>query len=391
MNKGLEVIEAHWLYDVRLRADRRRRPSPEPRPLARRVRRRLAQGPARPPRHAHPHPVRPDLSPARRRRRRRASICWRHARPDVRGARRGALPGARASRAQPGSPGPRATAALIAADEVAVERFLAGTLDFPGIAAPRRGGGRALRRTRRSSPTSMSSIALDAEVRAWAATTAVDGGAGLMHASSTASSTSSSCWPSSSCSCCIHEFGHFVVARRAGVGSTSSASASRRGRASSTGARRRSTRSTGCPSAASCGWKGRRANRTIRAAFVSQPLRHAPGHPARRRGHELPARLAHLHRASRPAASRPCTMVLTELPARRPDWTAPIGHVHDDGTPHLRRSGDLILAIDGQRSRCSTTPRGRTAHADRLPAERAGREVTLTVRHADGTVEDDRR
>jgi 1-deoxy-D-xylulose-5-phosphate reductoisomerase len=29
--------------------------------------------------------------------------------------------------------GPRATAALIAADDVAVARFLDGTLDFPGI------------------------------------------------------------------------------------------------------------------------------------------------------------------------------------------------------------------------------------------------------------------
>ena len=32
-----------------------------------------------------------------------------------------------------GRAGPRASAALIAADEVAVERFLHGTLDFPGI------------------------------------------------------------------------------------------------------------------------------------------------------------------------------------------------------------------------------------------------------------------
>ena len=42
-------------------------------------------------------------------------------------------------RAQPhhareaGRLGPRASTALIAADEVAVERFLTGTLDFPGI------------------------------------------------------------------------------------------------------------------------------------------------------------------------------------------------------------------------------------------------------------------
>ncbi len=49
MNKGLEVIEAHWLYDVRYDRDRCPHPPPEPRPLARRVRRRLPQGPARTP------------------------------------------------------------------------------------------------------------------------------------------------------------------------------------------------------------------------------------------------------------------------------------------------------------------------------------------------------
>ena len=42
MNKGLEVIEAHWLYDVAYEPHRCRHPSPEPHPLARRVRGRLA-------------------------------------------------------------------------------------------------------------------------------------------------------------------------------------------------------------------------------------------------------------------------------------------------------------------------------------------------------------
>jgi 1-deoxy-D-xylulose-5-phosphate reductoisomerase len=65
--------------------------------------------------------------------------------------------------------GPRASTALIAADEVAVARFLAGTLDFPGIA-------RALEAAvdRFGHPTAGESpapdldevIALDAEVRA---------------------------------------------------------------------------------------------------------------------------------------------------------------------------------------------------------------------------------
>jgi 1-deoxy-D-xylulose-5-phosphate reductoisomerase len=61
--------------------------------------------------------------------------------------------------------GSRATAALIAADEVAVERFLAGSLDFPGIprlleAAVERFGTMGER-----SPDLESLVALDAEVR----------------------------------------------------------------------------------------------------------------------------------------------------------------------------------------------------------------------------------
>jgi 1-deoxy-D-xylulose-5-phosphate reductoisomerase len=67
-----------------------------------------------------------------------------------------------------GLAGPRATASLIAADEVAVERFLAGTLDFPGIprlvetAVVRYGAGSP------AAPEVDALIALDAEVRAWA-------------------------------------------------------------------------------------------------------------------------------------------------------------------------------------------------------------------------------
>ncbi len=64
-----------------------------------------------------------------------------------------------------GQAGPRASAALIAADEVAVQRFLEGTLDFPGIArlvaaaVERFGAGPA--------PDLHELIAFDAEVRAW--------------------------------------------------------------------------------------------------------------------------------------------------------------------------------------------------------------------------------
>ena len=67
--------------------------------------------------------------------------------------------------------GPRATATLIAADEVAVERFLAGTLDFPGITAlaaaavERFGVG-----TAGHEPEVDELMALDDEVRAWSRT-----------------------------------------------------------------------------------------------------------------------------------------------------------------------------------------------------------------------------
>jgi 1-deoxy-D-xylulose-5-phosphate reductoisomerase len=64
-----------------------------------------------------------------------------------------------------GLAGPRASAALIAADDVAVERFLAGSLDFSGIprlleaAVARFGGGP-------DRPDLDALVALDAEVRA---------------------------------------------------------------------------------------------------------------------------------------------------------------------------------------------------------------------------------
>jgi 1-deoxy-D-xylulose-5-phosphate reductoisomerase len=67
-----------------------------------------------------------------------------------------------------GKQGPRASAALIAADDVAVDRFLAGTLSFTGIAelcadaVARFGDGAA--------PDLPELLSLDSEVRAWAAT-----------------------------------------------------------------------------------------------------------------------------------------------------------------------------------------------------------------------------
>jgi 1-deoxy-D-xylulose-5-phosphate reductoisomerase len=70
-----------------------------------------------------------------------------------------------------GRRGPRASAALIAADDIAVDRFMNGSLDFPGIATlcadavNRYGSGDA--------PNLEELIALDAEVRDWASNATV--------------------------------------------------------------------------------------------------------------------------------------------------------------------------------------------------------------------------
>ncbi len=73
------------------------------------------------------------------------------------------LPIARAA----GAAGPRASTALIAADEVAVERFLAGALRYPGIA---RLVGTAVERFGSGADPSLEEVmALDDAVRTWAA------------------------------------------------------------------------------------------------------------------------------------------------------------------------------------------------------------------------------
>jgi 1-deoxy-D-xylulose-5-phosphate reductoisomerase len=87
------------------------------------------------------------------------------ARLDFRAPDESRFPALRIAR-EAGPLGPRATAALIAADDVAVARFLAGTLDFPGIprlldAAVDRFGTPS-----GGDPTFDDLVALDAEVRA---------------------------------------------------------------------------------------------------------------------------------------------------------------------------------------------------------------------------------
>jgi 1-deoxy-D-xylulose-5-phosphate reductoisomerase len=168
-NKGLEVIEAHWLYDVPYEAiDVVVHPQSVVHSAVLFVdgslKAQLGTPDMRLPiQYALTHPDRrpspataPDL----------AAI----GRLDFLAPDETRFPALRIAR-EAGREGPRASAALIAADEVAVERFLAGTLDFPGIprllaAAVERFGGAG-------EPPVDELVALDAEVRATFAAAAV--------------------------------------------------------------------------------------------------------------------------------------------------------------------------------------------------------------------------
>jgi 1-deoxy-D-xylulose-5-phosphate reductoisomerase len=167
-NKGLEVIEAHWLYDVDYDAiEVMIHPQSIVHSAVRFVdgslKAQLGTPDMRLPiQYALTHP---DRRPS-------ASLAvdlvaaghLEFRRPDE-----GRFPALRIAR-EAGLIGQRATTALIAADEVAVERFLAGSIDFPGIprlleAAVERHGS-----TADQAPDMEALIALDAEVRAAYAT-----------------------------------------------------------------------------------------------------------------------------------------------------------------------------------------------------------------------------
>ena len=172
-NKGLEVIEAHWLYDVDYDAiDVVVHPQSVVHSAVLFVdgslKAQLGTADMRLPiQYALTHPERlpspttpPDLVAA--------------ARLDFRAPDEGRFPALRIAR-DAGRIGSRASAALIAADEVAVARFLAGSIDFPGIprlleAAVRRYGEGA-----DQAPDVETLVALDDEVRAAFATGPVEG------------------------------------------------------------------------------------------------------------------------------------------------------------------------------------------------------------------------
>ena len=167
-NKGLEVIEAHWLYDVGYDAiDVVVHPQSVVHSAVLFVdgslKAQLGTPDMRIPiQYALTHPDRlvspaaaPDLVAA--------------AHLDFRAPDEGRFPALRIAR-EAGRMGPHASAALIAADEVAVARFLDRTLDFPGIprlleAAVTRFGGSSPQ-----APDIDELVALDREVRAAFAT-----------------------------------------------------------------------------------------------------------------------------------------------------------------------------------------------------------------------------
>jgi 1-deoxy-D-xylulose-5-phosphate reductoisomerase len=166
MNKGLEVIEARWLYDV---GDDRIEVVVHPQSIVHSLvefedgslKAQLGLPDMRIPiQYALTFPDRAS-SPARQ-----VALTDLPALSfePADGDRFPALPIARAA----GRQGSRASTALIAADEVAVSRFLDGALDFPGIAAL---CGRAVDRfgAGDQSPALPDLIELDTEVRAWAA------------------------------------------------------------------------------------------------------------------------------------------------------------------------------------------------------------------------------
>jgi 1-deoxy-D-xylulose-5-phosphate reductoisomerase len=165
-NKGLEVIEARWLYDVPLASiSVVIHPQSVVHSAVQFVDGSLKAQLGVPDMRI---PIQYALTyPARRPSPAAAVDLVAAGRLDFRPPDQGRFPALRIAR-EAGLAGPRATAAFISADEVAVARFLAGRLDFPGIAGLL---GDAVERFGGSGPDEPSLeglIALDAEVRAFA-------------------------------------------------------------------------------------------------------------------------------------------------------------------------------------------------------------------------------
>ena len=171
MNKGLEVIEAHWLYDVPYdRIDVVIHPQSLVHSMVEFVdgslKAQLGLPDMRIPiQYALTYPRRTPGPAPRLDLVAHPTLTFEA--PDE--ARFPLLPIARAA----GLAGPRATTALIAADEVAVPRFLAGSLAYAGIA--RLVEGAVARFGDGPEPGLDDLVALDQDVRAWAAAAGQDG------------------------------------------------------------------------------------------------------------------------------------------------------------------------------------------------------------------------
>ena len=172
-NKGLEVIEAHWLYDVGYDAiEVVIHPQSVVHSAVRFVDGSLKAQMGTPDmrlpiQYAMTYPDRrpspaspPDLIAA--------------ARLDFRAPDEGRFPALRIAR-EAGRLGPRASAALIAADDVAVARFLAGTLDFAGIPRILEAAVERFGTSGDPEPDVEALIALDAEVHAAFTTSTTSG------------------------------------------------------------------------------------------------------------------------------------------------------------------------------------------------------------------------
>jgi 1-deoxy-D-xylulose-5-phosphate reductoisomerase len=166
MNKGLEVIEAHWLYDAPYdRIDVLIHPQSLVHSLVEfvdgSIKAQLGLPDMRIPiQYALTWPARTPGPAPRLDLLEHPTLTFEPPDPD----RFPLLDIARAA----GLAGPRASASLIAADEVAVARFLDGSLDWPGLA--RVVAGAVERFGEGATPDLEGLIALDAEVRAWAVT-----------------------------------------------------------------------------------------------------------------------------------------------------------------------------------------------------------------------------
>ena len=163
-NKGLEVIEAHWLYDSPYEAiDVVIHPQSVLHSAVQFVdgsmKAQLGTPDMRLPiQYALTHPDRRPSAAA-------PADLVATARLDFRAPDEARFPALRIAR-EAGPLGPRATAALIAADDVAVARFLEGTLDFPGIPRLLEAAVARFGTPSGPDPDLAELVALDAEVRA---------------------------------------------------------------------------------------------------------------------------------------------------------------------------------------------------------------------------------